>query len=129
MRNILICSVAAAAMLSGAALANPANTGENTGQTQQNMMPPQQRGSSEANHQNNVVTISKLKQELQDAGFTDVQILADSFVVQAKDKDGNPTIMTLSPNGVVAFEAIRQGAQDRFARSSPGSQQGQPQTK
>ncbi len=126
MRYILISSAAAVALFSGAALAQTTGSGGNImpmrpGQTtaRQGTMPQQ-------GQQNTLLTIAKLKQDLQDAGFTDIQILSDSFTVQAKDKDGNPAIMTITPNSIVAFEAMQQSRQ---ARSTPGLNHGQPQTK
>ena len=71
------------------------------------------------NHESNVVTINKLKQDLQKAGFTDIKILADSFVVQATDKEGNPTVMSLSPSGVFAISEISQ--QRQATASNKGS--------
>ena len=49
-------------------------------------------------------TIETLTQDLQKAGFTDVQVLPDSFLVQAKTKDGNPVLMTIGPHGMSAME-------------------------
>jgi hypothetical protein len=49
-------------------------------------------------------TIEMLKQDLQKAGFTEVKVLEDAFLIQAKTKDGNPIIMTLGPNGMSALE-------------------------
>lgn len=71
------------------------------------------------NHADNVLTINKLKQDLESAGFSDVKILQDSFVIQAKDKDGNPTIMSLSPSGVVAISTLsEQGASSHMKRTA-----------
>ncbi len=60
--------------------------------SQQNSQSAQSR-----HHESNVLTVNKLKQDLEKAGFTDVKILQDSFVVQAKDKQGNPTVMSSQP--------------------------------
>src|SRR5664279_1332478 len=35
---------------------------------------------------------------LQQSGFTDVKVVPDSFLVQAKDKSGDPVTMFISPN-------------------------------
>jgi hypothetical protein len=50
------------------------------------------------------LTVEKVTQDLQEAGFTDVKVLEDSFLIQAKTKDGNPVLMTLGPNGISAME-------------------------
>lgn len=42
----------------------------------------------------------QLTRTLQSAGFTDVKVMPDSYLVQAKDKDGNPVNMFISPNSV-----------------------------
>jgi hypothetical protein len=49
-------------------------------------------------------TIEGITQDLQKAGFSDVKVLQDAFLVQAKTKDGNPILMTIGPNGVSALE-------------------------
>jgi|SRR5271154_5769949 len=54
--------------------------------------------------QQSALTIEKLTQDLQKAGFTDVTVLQDSFLVQAKTKDGNPTLITIGPHGMSAME-------------------------
>jgi len=80
--------------------------------------PPATAESSPDTKADNLITISKLKQDLQKAGFSDIQVLADSFIVQAKDKDGNPTVMSLSPGGVFAISAI----QEKQAKATPAPQ-------
>jgi hypothetical protein len=67
-------------------------------------------------------TIEKITQDLQKAGFSDVKVLEDAFLVQAKTKDGNPILMTVGPNGVSALEFSKaSGATpDRTVQASPG---------
>ena len=48
----------------------------------------------------------RIKQELQNAGFQDVNVMAEAFVVRAKSKDGDPVVMTIGPHGMTAFEAV-----------------------
>ena len=50
--------------------------------------------------------VQKIEQDLQSAGFKDVKVMAESFVVQAKSKDGDPVLMTIGPHGMSVFEAI-----------------------
>jgi hypothetical protein len=101
-----------------------AQTGGSSSQTPTEATAPQsewgEANSQASSHYNNVLTLNKMKQNLQKAGFTDIQILSDSFVVQAKDKDGNPTIMSLSPSGVFAISAI-QGNEKRAKAGTAGS--------
>jgi hypothetical protein len=49
---------------------------------------------------------------LQKAGFTDVKVLQDSFLVQAKTADGNPILMTIGPHGMSALEVLTQKPQE-----------------
>jgi hypothetical protein len=46
----------------------------------------------------------KLSQDLQQAGFTDIKIMPDSFLVRAKDRDGNPVMMVVNPDSIIAIE-------------------------
>jgi hypothetical protein len=54
--------------------------------------------------QQSALTVDKLKQDLQKAGFSEVKVLQDAFLIQAKTKDGNPILMTIGPNGMSALE-------------------------
>jgi hypothetical protein len=109
------------------ALSAPAFAQSETGTNSSSQTPQATTGSQSqednaptASKADNFLTIDKLKQDLQKAGFSDIRILADSFVVQAKDKDGNPTIMSLSPSGVVAIRAM-QNDQERQAKAGSSS--------
>jgi hypothetical protein len=59
-----------------------------------------------ANASQNTAVASKIQQDLRNAGFTDVKVVAQSYVVQAKSKDGNPVLMTIGPQGMSVFEAM-----------------------
>ena len=50
--------------------------------------------------------VQKIQDDLKKAGFTDIKVVAESFVVQAKTKDGNPMVMTIGPHGMSVFEAM-----------------------
>ena len=45
----------------------------------------------------------KLKSDLTNAGFSDIQIMPQSFLVRAKDSQGNPVIMMINPDSVTAI--------------------------
>ena len=64
------------------------------------------------------MTIQKLKSDLQNAGFSDVKVMAEAFVVQAKTKDGNPVVMTIGPHGFSAFEAVQNANGGSSAQAS-----------
>jgi hypothetical protein len=56
-----------------------------------------------------VTSTHELKQTLQAQGFTDVRILAQSFVVQAM-RDGKRVTMMLGPNGFSAYQIVDEGS-------------------
>lgn len=72
---------------------------------------PQTNQSSSADH--NLIAAKKIKEDMQKAGFTDVKVVAESFVVQAKSKDGDPVVMTIGPHGMSVFEAMNSSASSR----------------
>jgi hypothetical protein len=57
----------------------------------------------------------ELASNLRQAGFTDVRIIPDSFLVQAKDKSGNPVTMFISPNSMTVSSSERVVGSDRSA--------------
>jgi hypothetical protein len=91
-------------LLAGAVLmvlASPA-----AAQTSTSPNPSMSNPQQNANSDRNLVAAQKIKQDLQNAGFTDVKVVAESFVVQAKSKDGDPVLMTIGPHGMSVFEAM-----------------------
>jgi hypothetical protein len=64
---------------------------------------------------------NKVKQDLQNAGFADVKVVAESFVVQAKTKDGDPVVMTIGPRGMTIFEAAHPAANSSSSAGSAAS--------
>jgi len=68
----------------------------------------------------NTAASQKIKQDLQGAGFTDIKVVAQSFVVQAKSKDGDPVLMTIGPRGMSVFEAMnnKDSASDKSTTGS-----------
>ncbi len=110
--SLLLPTVSIALVLATPAIAQTAAPSQQDTQTNQNTQNWQSQ-----HHESNVLTLHKLKQDLEQAGFTDVKVLANSFVIQAKDKEGNPTIMSLSPSGVFAISEI--GKQKEGNASNP----------
>lgn len=91
----MLFAVATLALLTGPALAQSTQPSQ-TNQNQQTNAQSSQRG---------LVAAQKIKQDLQKEGFTDVQVVAESFVVQGKSPDGDPVLMTIGPHGMSVFEA------------------------
>ncbi|UPJ56903.1 hypothetical protein [Bradyrhizobium sp. 192] len=61
--------------------------------------------------------VQKIQDDLKKAGFTDIKIVAESFVVQAKTKDGDPMVMTIGPHGMSVFEAMNTTTTGSAAKS------------
>lgn len=61
----------------------------------------------------------RIRQELADAGFTDIRIMPRSFMVQAKNKEGDPVMMIVNPDSVTAVTASPQsgGGAGRSAKT------------
>lgn len=96
---------ATALVLPGAASAQSSNTPANSPNPSSATMPDKGGIDGQASA-DNLLTTKKLTQDLKNAGFTDVKVVAQAYVVQAKTKDGNPVVMTLGPHGFTAFEAV-----------------------
>jgi len=66
--------------------------------------------------------IQKLIQaQLASAGFTDIQMVPNSFLISAKDRDGNPVTMMAAPSDITALDNGGQG-QDDGADDKPSAQ-------
>ena len=46
----------------------------------------------------------KIREKLTADGFKDVRVVPNSFIVSAKDKDGNPVMMLIGPNGTTVVK-------------------------
>jgi sporulation protein YlmC with PRC-barrel domain len=49
---------------------------------------------------------AQLRDMLQKSGFTDVQVMPGSFLIHAKDKDGNPVVMNVSPDSFTEMTEV-----------------------
>lgn len=85
MRSILLASAAVLA-LSQVALAAGSNN-------QNSANPPPANQTASSQHMG-----SNLRSMLQKSGYTDIRVAPTSFVIHAKDNDGNPVVMSVSPN-------------------------------
>lgn len=95
--KVAIASAAALALMAGAAMAQ--SNGNSTTSPQANQ-----------NSATQAATAQKIKNDLQGAGFKDVNVVAESFLVQAKTKDGDPVVMTIGPHGMTMIETSASNA-------------------
>lgn len=63
---------------------------------------------------------AKLRESLTQAGFTDVHLMPESFLVRAKDKDGNPVMMVVNPDSITSVTALGTSSNGN-ANSTTGS--------
>jgi hypothetical protein len=63
---------------------------------------------------------AKVKSNLEQSGFTNVQIMPSSFLVRAMDKDGNPVMMVINPDSITAITDVNANQQ------ANGGSSGQP---
>lgn len=114
MRTLLL-GTAVGLLLTGAALAQSPAPGNHQAANSGQVSQPSSQSAT-----NTPITVQKLKSDLQNAGFSDVKVMAEAFVVQAKTKDGNPVVMTIGPHGFSAFEAIQGGGSSAHASTGAG---------
>jgi hypothetical protein len=56
--------------------------------------------------QNPQAVQQQVRKNLEQAGFTDIRMMPSSFLVRAKDKDGNPVMMVINPDSITAVTAV-----------------------
>jgi len=67
---------------------------------------------------------AQLQKTLEEAGLRDIQIVPHSFLVRAKDHDGNPVMMVVNPDSIMAVTEIpsTSGSDTSAPRSGTGKQ-------
>jgi hypothetical protein len=80
--------------------------------------------SSAPNQQRRSLTQSKVRDDLQKAGFKDVEFLESAYVVKATNSEGNKVVMMISP-GEIAAVSVHPG-QTNGAGSTTGSSIAKP---
>src|SRR6185437_4993280 len=61
---------------------------------------------SQQNQAAHPMTREKVKSELEEMGFKNVQVMPQSFLVRAENKEGNPMIMVINPDSVTSVTAL-----------------------
>lgn len=61
----------------------------------------------------------EVKNTLRDAGFTNIRIMSESFLVHAIDQDGNPVVMVVRPDSRAIMPEASEG-QDQANAPEPG---------
>src|SRR3981081_3225028 len=88
-------------------------------------LPPNQNTQKGASNQtpSEQSIAQSVRSNLEQAGYTDIQMVPSSFLVRAKDPNGNRVMMVLSPDGI---EVRTEGApdQDKGSASDPSDTTG-----
>ena len=103
MRSILLAG-AALFVLSQAAMAQTPNS------TQPNPAQPNAMQNGNASNQGagNLHLRANLQNVLEKAGYKDIRVAPSAFMVQARDSDGNPVVMTISPDSFSEVTAMNE---------------------
>ena len=59
-------------------------------------MPSMKSSANQSTHNKRGIR-AQIRDMLQNAGFTDIHVIPGSFVIHAKDKDGNPVVVDREP--------------------------------
>ena len=79
-------------------------------------------GSSTGTQQSTQAVPQEIKQKLTADGFTNVQVVPGSFLVSAKDKNGDPVMMVIGPHSMTILTELPSahgGTTGSNASSSP----------
>jgi PRC-barrel domain len=95
MRAILLATTAAIALSSAAWAASDTANNQNN-----------------PNNQSNPKVRQELTQMLQKSGYTDIRVAPTSFMVRAKDKDGDPVVMSISQDHFAEMTAVNDTPRD-----------------
>ena len=111
MNRFLLTAVISAALAQGAsAQGNQPTSGSSSEAT-----------SSAQIEQNSAPIPQVIKQKLQSAGYSDVKIMPTSFFVQAKDRQGDPVEILITPHSMMEVTALNANEQGNVASSAPSN--------
>lgn len=97
--RLVALSTAIVLAASGSAFAQ---AGNNTGNNEETINQGSQ-GNSAQNTNDGSQLPDQVKDDLKQAGFSDVQVVPRSFLVEAKDKNGRPVMMLIHENSIMAI--------------------------
>jgi hypothetical protein len=87
---------------------------------------PTTKDSSNAAPPDTMQIEQQLHQDLSKAGYTDIKIVPGSFLVQAKDKQGNATEMMISPHSMTEVTAMSASGSSAQSGNSEKTESGMP---
>jgi hypothetical protein len=114
MLKIIIAAALACAVASPALAANSTNSGNSS--------------SNSASTQSPQNLPSEIRSKLQQDGFTNVQIVPGSFLVSAKDKNGDPVTMVIGPNSMMMLTQVPNSNASNSSTTGSSNSQGGSET-
>ena len=60
----------------------------------------------------------KISSDLEKDGYKNVQVVADSFLVNAENKEGQKVVMIINPNSVLSMTQVGHGKANGNSRST-----------
>jgi hypothetical protein len=80
-----------------------------------------QGNNSPQDMQNNAPIPQEIKQKLQSAGYSDVKVMPTSFFVQAKDQQGDPVEILITPHSMMEVTALNASERGNVTSSAPSN--------
>jgi hypothetical protein len=74
--------------------------------------------------QNGATLPQQIKQKLESAGFSDVRLKPAAYFVQAKDKEGDPVDILITPQSMMEVTALNANEQDDVTSSGSSNSKG-----
>ncbi|HEV2627638.1 MAG TPA: hypothetical protein VGV41_03210 [Pseudolabrys sp.] len=111
MRKLIITTALVCAVASPAIAANLSTNGASTPTNSASTQSPQNLP-------------SEIRSKLQQDGFTNVQIVPGSFLVSAKDKNGDPVNMVIGPNSMMMLTEVPNSSKSGSGTTGSAGSQG-----
>jgi hypothetical protein len=96
MKAVIACTALSLALLPAAALAQ-SQSGQSKG------------SQAMGNQSGNQPMPAQIEKKLKDQGFSNVQVVPGSYIVSARDKQGDPVTMVIGPHSMTMFTTISTG--------------------
>ena len=107
-----------ALLIGPAAAQNPTDHGNQPAQAQnQDKAGAQNQKSGNQNQQS---IARQVRGDLAKAGYTDVNVMPESFLVRAKDKDGHNVMMIINPDSFLSVTEVSNGNSGKSSKENNG---------
>jgi hypothetical protein len=67
---------------------------------------------------NSPMTRQKMESDLKQAGFTDIRVVPESFLIRATNKDGHPVMMMITPDSFTEITHTGSGTTEKSGSST-----------